>query len=88
MGTDFADIQEAQSGRREQQAAIDADLTTTSVFFQYNHPQLRYRSAVKAVGDARWRIAGSQITTRIDLQSQRSIDLGLRIEASAADGTP
>src|SRR5207249_1012960 len=84
----FADIQEAQGSRREQQASIDAELTPTRVAFQYRHPRLRYRSVLTTAGDTPWTVSDSRIATRIDLQSQQSIDLGLRVDASEADGTP
>src|SRR5439155_11858598 len=70
------------------QASIDADVTTTRVAFQYRHPGLRYRSVLTAAGDTPWTVSESRIATRIDLQSQQSIDLGLRVDASEADGTP
>src|SRR5947208_9056324 len=88
VATDFADIQEAQGSRREQQASIDAELTPTRLAFQYRHPRLRYRSVLTAAGDTPWTVSDSRIATRIDLQSQQSIDLGLRVDASEADGTP
>jgi len=87
VGSDFADIQEAQSGKREQQASIDADLAAASITFKYNHRQLRYRSTLRAVGAAPWTITDSRIATPIDLQTQQSISLELQLEASADDGT-
>src|SRR5437762_5217575 len=68
VGTDFADIQEAQSGRREQQAPVEADPRTGSLIFQYRHPELRYCSAVTMLGDAPKALAGGRISIRIDLQ--------------------
>jgi glycogen debranching enzyme len=88
VGTDFADIQEAQSGRREQQALVEADSRTGSLVFQYRHPELRYCSAVTMLGDSPSAITGGRISIRIDLQSQQSLELGLRVEGSATDGTP
>ena len=89
VGVDFVDIQEAQwGGRQEQRASVDGEPTTEGLVFQSQHPDLRYRSALTALGETPWTITGSRIATRIDLQSQQSLDLGLRLEASGTDGTP
>ncbi len=87
VGTDFADIQEAQNGRREQEAPVEAETRTTGLVFQYRHPELRYRSAVIALGDSPWTITASRISTPIDLESQQSLELGLCVDGSAIDGT-
>jgi glycogen debranching enzyme len=86
FAADFADIQEAQSGRREQEAVVKSTATETCAMVTYEHPQLRYRASITPVGATRWSVTGSQIATRIELRSQQSIDLGLRVDASDADG--
>src|SRR5256885_14912605 len=43
---DFADIQEAQSGRRTQQADVRDDRSAESMAFHYQHPDLHYRSTM------------------------------------------
>jgi glycogen debranching enzyme len=87
VGTDFADIQEAQSGGREQEAPVETEPAAAALLFHYRHPELRYRSAVTALGDSSWTITESRISTRLDLQSQQSIELGLRVDGSSPDGT-
>jgi glycogen debranching enzyme len=84
---DFADIQEAQSRRREQEATVETESGADCVVFQYQHRQLRYRSVVTALGDSPWTVTGTGIATHIDLQSQQSVELGLRVDGSEADGT-
>src|SRR5207249_1959068 len=56
------------------------------VVFQYQHGLLHYRSVVTARGKSRWTVTGNRIATRIDLQSQQSIELELRIDGSETDG--
>src|SRR5438105_2713177 len=86
VGADFADIQEAQSGRREQQAPIAAVPASDHVSFQYEHAALRYRTTVTAVGQVPWTITDSRIAARVHLDSQQSLELGIRVDASDAHG--
>jgi glycogen debranching enzyme len=88
VDADFADIQEAQAGARQQEAAIAADSGPANVSFQYDHPQLRYRSTVTVIGDTKWRVTRSRLTTRLELEPQQSVNLELRVEPSEADGSP
>jgi glycogen debranching enzyme len=88
IDADFADIQEAQGGSREQQGDVETDTSETALTVKYQHARLQYRSSIEVTAHAEWRITASAIATRIDLQPQGSIDLGLRIVASAADGSP
>src|SRR5688572_26440937 len=46
LAADFADIQEAQSGRREQEADIDATAASGQLSFAYQHPRLPFRTDV------------------------------------------
>jgi len=87
VGADFADIQEAQSGRREQEAPVEAEPGTGTVVFHYRHRELRYRSAITALGSSVWTMTGSTISTTLDLQPQHSLEVGLRVDGSEADGT-
>ena len=50
VAADFADIQEAQSGQREQEGAVESAATGSCVTFTYEHPRLRYRAAVTPAG--------------------------------------
>ncbi len=52
LGADFADIQEAQSGRREQEGSVDVVAHDQHVELTYRHAQLPYRTEVRH--DGRW----------------------------------
>src|SRR5439155_4905595 len=78
IDADFADIQEAQGGKREQQADIEIEANAIGLTLRYQHTRLQYRSSIQATAHADWRISASQIATRIELEPQASIDLGLR----------
>jgi len=50
LEADFADIQEAQGGRREQQAPVDVRPAGNEIRFAYQHRQLPYVSAISLTG--------------------------------------
>ena len=77
FGADYADIQEAQSGRREQDGPVGVSGHDKYVELTYGHPQLSYRTEVHH--DGRWSLSGDQITTELTLQSQQTEELRLRV---------
>ncbi|MGH8635815.1 MAG: glycogen debranching N-terminal domain-containing protein [Burkholderiales bacterium] len=77
LGADYADIQEAQSGKREQQAAVDVAAHHDHLEFSYRHPQLPYRTKVHH--DGRWKPHGERVATELTLQSQETEELRLRL---------
>ena len=87
VDSDFADIQEAQGRRREQQGPIDRQPSDIGLTFAYAHPTLRYRTNITVATHGDWRVTESRITTRVRLDPQKPIDLGLHIEPSAIDGS-
>src|SRR3954471_18321139 len=64
VDADFADLLEAQSGRREQQARVDRDIGPSTLTFTYRHQGLPYRSVVNGVGMG---IDASELVTRVEL---------------------
>ena len=101
---DFADIQEAQFARREQQAPIDALVVGARVEFRYGHPQLPYRTSIASsgwdIGDtadeegARGdggegrRAFAGRLTTRVQLASQQTRELSLIVVPFVGDEAP
>jgi glycogen debranching enzyme len=77
IGADFADIQEAQSGRREQEAPVDVDVRDGSVDLIYRHPQLPFRAEVGH--DPRWTFRHDRLRTTLRLDPQQQEQLILRI---------
>ena len=86
LDADFADIQEAHGGRREQQAEVDRRIHRDRLELTYQHPRLKYRASVTPLGPVPWTIADSAVRTRISLDTQETIVLGLRTEPSGANG--
>jgi len=87
LDADFADIQEALSGRREQHAAILRETNQFGVVFAYGHDRLHYKSAVQVTTHRDWRITESRIATTVSLPPQETIDLGILVDPSASDGS-
>jgi glycogen debranching enzyme len=80
LDADFADIQEAQTGRRQQQAEIETVTSDHGVELRYQHPQLPYRTSVESPD-----LAGGRLTTRIDLAPQEARTLTLRVVPCVGD---
>jgi glycogen debranching enzyme len=86
LDADFADIQEALGGRRQQDAAIKRAAGEIGIAFTYEHERLHYVSTVQVTAHRAWRIDESRIATRLALAPHETIDLGIRIDPSTADG--
>ena len=81
-----------REARQGQGSEREADVETTShamgVTLTYGHARLHYRTSVQVTTHGDWSISASKIAVRIELEPQTSVDLGLRVTASAADGSP
>jgi hypothetical protein len=66
LSADFADLQEALSGKREQTAAVDTACERGELVFRYAHPHLPLRTRVRAEGAA-WQSASDGFTLSIEL---------------------
>ena len=82
LDADFADIQEAHDGTRQQHGTVDRETCPRELVLTYGHPELPYRSAIHVVGAADWSVATGAATVRIQLDAQQSIELGLRVRPS------
>jgi glycogen debranching enzyme len=78
LGADFADIQEAQAGRREQDGAVMVSTAPDCVTFTYRHPDLPLRSDVRHA--ARWTPGEDRLLTSVSLAPQQHVQLSLRVE--------
>jgi glycogen debranching enzyme len=86
LDADFADIQEALSGKREQEAPVGRNASDIGIAFTYEHERLHYVSTVQVTTHRTWRIDGSRIETAVVLAPQQTIELGIRIDPGTADG--
>jgi len=86
VGADFADIQEANGGRRQQTADVRVDADPRRLTFSYGHPALPYRSSIEWIGDRDWTFADSRLTTQLALEAQQQTTLELRVVPRDVDG--
>jgi glycogen debranching enzyme len=77
LGADYADIQEAQSGRREQDSTVRVAAHDDRIEFAYEHAELPYRTEVRH--DGRWQLRGEQAVTELTLQPRQTEELRLRV---------
>lgn len=77
LGADFADIQEAQSNRRQQEAPIESTAHDGIVEYAYRHSPLMYRTAVHPEGG--WQAQRDRLHARLTLAPQRPTELIARV---------
>jgi glycogen debranching enzyme len=77
LGADFADIQEAQSGRREQDGPVEISVHDDHVALTYRHPQLPFHTEVRHEGQ--WSFRGTRAVADVTLTPQQAGELFLRI---------
>ena len=82
---DFADIQEAQSGKREQHAELQTETTDCGVDFTYRHERLRYRTSVDAGRVHRWTWKDGRLATQLRLDSGQTTHVDIRVSAFDRD---
>ena len=80
LAADYADIQEALYGTREQEASIDVTSVADAVRFTYEHPALPYRTHARVSGAGAWTASGPRLAAKLRLHSQEVASLRLRIE--------
>lgn len=77
LDADFADIQEAQSGKREQDAEVALQGSADRLLFSYGHPQLRLQTKVEVASG--WKAAGSNLTAALTLAPRQKESLAFRV---------
>jgi glycogen debranching enzyme len=84
LAVDFADIQEAQSGRREQQARVELAAHDDHLEFVYHHSELPFRTHVRH--DRRWSLQGALLVTNVGLEPQQTKEFRLQVVPVTARG--
>jgi glycogen debranching enzyme len=80
LDADFADIQEAQSGKREQQADVKVTAETCALCFAYHHPQLSYGTHVRISGRGACTAAERRLAASVRLPPGETACLALLVE--------
>jgi glycogen debranching enzyme len=86
LDADFADIQEAHDGKRQQHGNVRRQADDGQLHFTYQHPQLKYRTVAAPNGPGPWTVSESTIKTRIRLEPQEVAVLGLQADPSDTNG--
>ena len=81
VDADFADIQEALGGKREQSADVRVHSDTTQIEFKYDHERLPYKTVVSVSGggNAAWRAEHGRFSARLRLERQQTVHLALHV---------
>jgi glycogen debranching enzyme len=79
LDADFADVQEAQAGSREQCADVRVEPEPGGVRFRYAHPEMPLETAVAADGYDEWAFDEGRLTCTVALQSQETRKTVLRV---------
>lgn len=88
VDADFADIQEALEGRRQQDAGVDTRAEAAQLEFLYRHPDLPYRTVVRVGGGARWEVHGASFFANLTLGTQEAATLTLHVQPVDYDQMP
>jgi glycogen debranching enzyme len=81
LDTDFADVQEAQAGSREQCAEVRVEPAPGGVCFRYAHPGLPLETVVTADSGCLWTYDEGRLGCMVSLEPQQSRQMVLRVRA-------
>src|SRR5918999_650433 len=81
LDADFADVQEAQVDRREQQADVCVEPQRGGVRFRYAHPELPLETSVTAPEGGEWSSDERRLRSTVSLAAQQSRQMTLRVDA-------
>jgi glycogen debranching enzyme len=77
IAADYADIQEAQAGQREQYGDVDVRAHDDHVELTYRHPQLPLRTRVHH--DGKWTCHSDRLVANVRIEPQQEQELALRV---------
>ncbi|NUQ20923.1 MAG: hypothetical protein HOQ09_08170 [Gemmatimonadaceae bacterium] len=77
LDADFADIQEAQAAKRQQEAPVARDAGGCLLRFRYEHPELPYETCVSTAGGGEWRATSEGIATHLTLSTQQTATVAI-----------
>ena len=82
LDADFADIQEALAFRTEQSATVHVSARDASISFDYEHPQLQYRTRIEGSGWSAESSPTARMKAAVGLDPQESKTFTLKIDSS------
>ena len=81
FAADFADLQEALSGSRHQEAPVEREPLEHGVRLRYGHPQLPLATRIVATGGLTWTASRDRFVTHVRLEPRTAVETGLEITA-------
>ncbi|HET7584218.1 MAG TPA: glycogen debranching N-terminal domain-containing protein [Gemmatimonadaceae bacterium] len=87
-GADYAGLEEAQSGKREQHAAVHADGAGHAVRYRYACTDLPLETHIHSCGAGRWHASEHGIGARVQLAPNEEVELALRVEPKDCEPQP
>lgn len=81
IGADYAGLSEANSGQRQQEAAVNSEAGSCEMRYVYTHPELPYRTHVAGNGSGVWHAAADVIGARLRLAPSEEAELALHVDA-------
>lgn len=85
LDADYAAASEAQTGKRQQQAGVEAQPRQGGVNFRYAHPDLPLETHVSVEGGGEWGFSDRRLSTRLVLERQESVEIRLDVRAVDSD---
>jgi glycogen debranching enzyme len=85
LGADFADLQEAHSGERQQEGSVTTEISDGGLRFLYRRPDLPLETRISTPGGTSWNARDDRLTASLRLAPQQSERLSLRVEPFDAE---
>lgn len=81
LSADYAGIDEAQGGERQQEAPVEATSGENTVRFRYTHEELPLETLVSVDGAGVWQFGDGALRGRLALARQETAEIRLRVQA-------
>ncbi|MBW3654839.1 MAG: hypothetical protein KY444_01940 [Gemmatimonadetes bacterium] len=81
VAADFAGLDEAQAGERQQEAPVSAQPQPNGVRLRYTHEELPLETSITVEDAAEWTFTGGKLSARLALERQQTREIRLRIRA-------
>jgi glycogen debranching enzyme len=87
LDADFADLQEAHGGEREQEAGVATAAEEGGLVFRYRHPDLPLETRVVPSEGTGWRIERNRLRVPLRLAPQEEVRLGFTVQPVDPEGS-
>ena len=85
FAADYADLLEANEGRRQQEAEVETTAEAAAVRLRYRHPRLPFETRVAIAGPGAPAVAADRLAVPLELSPGETAELELRVDAFDPD---